>query len=210
MRRIVSCLFYTLLLTMASCSTTSYKDQIVDNSNRDLGDVPLWSIESKFKKYKKEEVNPVERKNFIYLTKRRTVKVRSDLDLCFKFARVDGETEFRQGIGNILSDVAQEVVSSGGITEQMSNRVQEVSKGMKVEGPIAGVETNDKYWQKIRRGNSDQTEYECFVLLRLPKDFYDKQVRNSLNSISGLSKNDKKKMADNRKALDNAYDKVFD
>lgn len=113
-----------------------------------------------------------------------------------KNARDNTSVSIRQSIGVAISSMAEQAVESGDITTGESNRVQSLSQVTKTQGMLAGVEIDERFWQQIRLAETGKTEYECFVLVSMPKKVFEKQLKMSIRKMNGLSKQTQDKLND--------------
>lgn len=195
-------LFYiTALLTapfavLPGCTSAPKQvDEVVANSLDDLDERPKWTVDGRFQEYLNDELTEKDRKESLYRVGFYSTQNRSDLDLCYQFARTKVETDIRNSIGQALSSVIEEAVEAGNITEGEASRMQNLSTVSAAKGALAGLESVERFWQQVQKANDAGPMYECFVLAKMPLTIYKKQLRQSIASMNGVSQEAKDKLA---------------
>jgi hypothetical protein len=180
--------------TLGACTSTPKNvDEVVANSLGDVDERPLWTIDGRFQEFQ-GELEDKERKSNLYRVGFYSTQKRTDLDLCYQFARTKVETEIRQSIGQALSTVIEEAVDAGNITEGEASRMQNVTTVSAAKGALAGLEVSERFWQQVNRAGDQGAIYECFVLAKMPMDVYKKQLQRSIARMDGVSEEIKAKL----------------
>ncbi len=200
---------FLLCFSFIGCVSTPKKDEVVSNSLDNLKERPTWTVEGRFREFLKS-LTEKEQKDNLYRVGSYSTKSRTDMDLCFQYARSKVETEISQSVGQAVSAVVSEAIAQGNIQEETATRVQELTAASKTKMAIAGLEVEEKFWQQIAKADSEGNVYECFVLAKMPGTVYKKQLKSSIAKILSEENSDTKERLN--KAVDETdslIDKTF-
>lgn len=208
-----ACLVVVSFGGISACVTTpgNQVDRVLSNSTRDTSNHPLWLDEANLKKYLAQTEDGVEKGKYVYRVVFRSVKEKADLDLCKNFLLVDAQQSFQQSIKAVISSLAEEAVAEARMTEKVASRLQNSVKALRVEGKLSGIELDQFYWEQVARGAIEKkgaVEHECYGLVRMPREIYERQMNAEINGIDGATEAEKKLLTDNRENLQKVIDKA--
>lgn len=193
---------FLMVVSFVGCVSKPEKDKVVENSLNNVSEQPVWTIDGKFQAYLKT-LPEDERKGNLFTVARYSVKKRGDMDICYKYARLNVETEISSSVGQAVSALTSEAIGAGDMSSDEANRVQEAVAASKTQMAIVGLSVSEKYWQQVVQMSDNQPIYECFVLAKMDSKVYKKQLQSSLAKIEGISETQ-------RKLLDKAAEEVDD
>lgn len=161
----------TLTLVLSACGSKIKKDYIITDAS--VEKQPSW-VKKMVYKTKKNEYK-------YFISRAENVNQR----LCEKGAEARAKIVVAGEIATEIENNYNEVIKSKDLkaSESVTNNLKEV-----VSMYLAGVEVEEKYWEKrnykVSLGaENDVNKYSCFVLVKMNKNNYDKAVNLSLDRM---------------------------
>jgi len=209
-------LLSSLALLATACTSTKPEPEpapdpgLVHNSLNDLSKRPIWTIDGRFQEFQREQLTSQETQDHLYKVGYYVASDRKNLDLCYQFARMKVETEIRQNIGQAVSTILSEAIDAGSIVEGDVVRVQNMTSVSAAKGAIAGLEVSERYWQEMRSGEQDKTLFECYVLARMPRQVYQRQLNSSIARLTDMSESTKAQLQKQTEDVDSIIERTWE
>lgn len=166
--------------TAVSCSNIKKDYEIRDASYLPA---PKWVKEGKQKSSSKDEYK-------YFVSKAENVNQR----LCERTANTRANLVVASEIANVINSAYENVINSNAdeYSEISNEKLQQ-----NVNIHLAGVQNEESYWEKrqylVQLGASkDVVKYQCYSLVKMNKENYDKAVNLSLDKMMSSISNDKK------------------
>ena len=183
----------TILSLVVACSGVKKNYVIVDNS---YSPKPKW--------VKKEHYEPSKKDEYKYfISKAENVNQR----LCESTASARANLVVASEIANNIDNAFKNTINSN---DDEANTITTEKLQQTVKLQLAGVENTERYWERRQYlkklgAEEDKTRYQCYSLLRMKKDSYNKAVDASLNKMMSMINSDNK-----QEIINNVKDKLLE
>lgn len=167
-------------ISVMSCSNLK-KDYIITDAS--YLPIPKWVKNGKYETSKKDEYK-------YFISKGENINQR----LCEKTAKARANITVATEIANNISDAYKNIINSN---ENEFNEITSEKLQQNISLYLAGVENEETYWEKRQYqtklgAGKDMVKYQCYSLVKMNKENYNKAVNLSVEKMLSSISNEVK------------------